>query len=168
MRRIAARAESDGNKKKEKKSVLHMATSPRWRRRILFYFCDFFWIRHRHRRSVPNLRLIVTILVVAAVPVCAQAQKQSAAVTKRDAQKVVRIIGGDKAKTRPYCDMVKLGEQIEQANDKKDNKTVDELSEEIGRATKTGSRICRINGWASEQVRSPKELVAVLDNLCTR
>ena len=47
-----------------------------------------------------NLRLIVTILVVAAVPLCAQAQKQSAAkVTKRDAQKVVRIISGDKAKT---------------------------------------------------------------------
>ena len=80
-----------------------------------------------------NLRLIVTILVVAAVPVCAQAQKQSPAkVTKRDAQKVVRIISGDKAKTQTYCDMVKLGEQIEQANDKKDNKTVDELSKKLG------------------------------------
>jgi hypothetical protein len=28
--------------------------------------------------------------------------------------------------------MVKLGEQIEQANDKKDNKTVDELSKKLG------------------------------------
>ncbi|MGC1689093.1 MAG: hypothetical protein WA756_04040, partial [Pseudolabrys sp.] len=80
-----------------------------------------------------NLRLIVTILVIAAVPLCAQAQKQSAAkVTKRDAQKVVRIIRGDKAKTQTYCDMVKLGEQIEQATDNKDNKTVDELSKKLG------------------------------------
>ena len=67
------------------------------------------------------------------MPVCAQAQKQSAAkVTKRDAQKVVRIISGDKAKTQTYCDMVKLGEQIEQANDKKDNKSVEELSKKLG------------------------------------
>ena len=43
-----------------------------------------------------SVRSMIAILVVAAVPVCAQAQKQSAAkVTKRDAQKVVRIIGGD-------------------------------------------------------------------------
>ena len=66
------------------------------------------------------------------MPVCAQAQKQSAAkVTKRDAQKVVRIISGDKAKTQTYCDMVKLGEQIEQANDKRDNKMVNELSQKL-------------------------------------
>jgi hypothetical protein len=45
-----------------------------------FLFCDFFWIRHHHRRrhnrvDVENLRLIVTILVIAAAPICAQAQK---------------------------------------------------------------------------------------------
>src|SRR5262245_62268712 len=80
-----------------------------------------------------SVRSMIAILAVAAVPVCAQAQKQSAAkVTKRDAQKVVRIISGDKAKTQTYCDMVKLGEQIEQATDKKDNKSVDELSKKLG------------------------------------
>ena len=77
-----------------------------------------------------NLKLIVAILVIAAVPVCAQAQKPSA-VTKADAQKVVKIIGGDKAKTQTYCDMTKLGEQIEQADQKKDDKMVDELSEKL-------------------------------------
>jgi hypothetical protein len=80
-----------------------------------------------------NLKLIVAILVIAAVTVCAQAQKPSGAakVTKTDAQKVLKIISGDKAKTRTYCNMVKLGEQIEQANEKKDNKTVNELSQKL-------------------------------------
>jgi ABC-type transporter MlaC component len=42
--------------------------------------------------------LIVTILVIAAAPVCAQAQKPTPAkVTKADAQKVLKIISSDKA-----------------------------------------------------------------------
>jgi hypothetical protein len=58
-------------------------------------------------------KLIVAIFLIATVPVCAQAQKPSPA--KVNAQKVVTIISGDKAKTQTYCDMTKLGEQIEQA-----------------------------------------------------
>ena len=79
-----------------------------------------------------NRKSVVAILLVAAVPVCAQAQKPSAAkVTKADAQKVVKIISSDKAKTQTYCDMTKLGEQIEQANEKKDQKMVNELSPKL-------------------------------------
>jgi hypothetical protein len=71
-------------------------------------------------------------LVIAVAPVCAQAQKPSGAkVTKVDAQKVVKIISGNKAKMQTYCDMTKLGEQIERANDKKDNKMVNELSQKL-------------------------------------
>jgi hypothetical protein len=54
--------------------------------------------------------LIVAILLVAAVPVCAQAQKPW--VTKDDAQKVVTIISGDKAKTQTYCEIQDVGEQM--------------------------------------------------------
>ena len=79
-----------------------------------------------------NLKLIVAILVMAAVPVFAQAQPPSTAkVTKVDAQKVIKIISGDKAKTQTYCGIVKLGDQIEQAGEKKDTKKVDELSQKI-------------------------------------
>ena len=79
-----------------------------------------------------SLRLIVTILVIAAAPICAQARRPTPAkVTKADAQKVLRIISSDKAKTQIYCDMNKLGEQIEQANEKNDNKMVNELSEKL-------------------------------------
>jgi hypothetical protein len=41
-----------------------------------------------------NPKLIVAILMITAVPVCAQAQKPSI-VTKADAQKVINIISGD-------------------------------------------------------------------------
>jgi hypothetical protein len=79
-----------------------------------------------------NLKLIVAILLIVALPLCAQAQKPSAAkVTKADAQKVVKIISGDKAKTQTYCDLGKLNEQIEEADEKKDIKRTEELSQQI-------------------------------------
>ena len=79
-----------------------------------------------------NLKLIAAILVIGAVPVCAQAQNPSAAKsTRADAQKVVKIISSDKAKTQTFCDIGKLGEQIEEANEKKDRKTADELSQKM-------------------------------------
>jgi flagellar motility protein MotE (MotC chaperone) len=76
-----------------------------------------------------NRKFIVAILLIAAVPVCAHAQNPK--VSKDDAQKVVTIISGDKAKTQTYCDIQKLGEQMRQAYEKKNLKLVDELSEKI-------------------------------------
>jgi phage-related minor tail protein len=79
-----------------------------------------------------NPKLIIAILMIVALPLCAQAQKPSAAkVTKADVQKVVKIISGDKAKTQTYCDIGKLNEQIEEADDKKDIKKTEELSQQI-------------------------------------
>ena len=79
-----------------------------------------------------NLKLIVAILVIAVVPVFARAQPPSAAkVTRADVQKVVKIISGEKAKAQTYCQIGKLGEQIEEANDRKDSKTADELAQKM-------------------------------------
>ena len=79
-----------------------------------------------------NLRLIVTILVIVAAPICAQAQKPTPAkVTKADAQKVLKIISSNKAKTRIYCEMAKLGDQMEQANETGDAKKFDQLFQRI-------------------------------------
>jgi hypothetical protein len=70
--------------------------------------------------------------VTAAVPVYAQAQKPSTAkVATADVQKVVTLISGDKAKTQTYCDIGKLNEQIEEADEKKDVKKTEELSQQI-------------------------------------
>ena len=65
------------------------------------------------------------------MPVCAQAQKPAAKATNADAQKVVKMISADKTKAQTYCDMNKLGEQIDQADQKKDTKKVDELSKKM-------------------------------------
>ena len=79
-----------------------------------------------------NPKLIVAALMIAAVPVRAQAQKPSAAtVTKTDVQKVVKLISGDKAKTQTYCDIGKLNEQMAEADETKDTKKLDELSQQI-------------------------------------
>jgi len=84
-----------------------------------------------------NLKFIVAILVIAAVPVCAQAQAPSAAkVTKADVQKVVKMISGDKAKTQTYCNIGKLGAQIDEADQNKDTKKADELSQKMDELAK--------------------------------
>jgi hypothetical protein len=79
-----------------------------------------------------NLKWMVVSLAIAAVPVCAQAQKPSAAkVTKADAQKVVKIISGDKAKMQTYCEMAKLGDQVDDAVQKNNTKKADELNQKM-------------------------------------
>jgi len=123
-----------------------------------------------------NLKLIVAILVIAAVPMFAQAQKPSAAnVTKADAQQVVKMISGDKAKTQTYCDMAKLGDQIEQANEKKETKKADELSQkmdELGKklgpeyvALMDGLQEMDPNSQDGQEIGSTLE---ALDNLCAK
>ena len=64
-----------------------------------------------------NSMLIIAILVIAAMPL-GFFTLRAHQVTKADAQEVLKIISGDKAKIQTYCDMTKLGEQ----NKKKDNK----------------------------------------------
>ena len=78
-----------------------------------------------------NLKLIVAILAIAVVPVCAQAQQPSGAKVKADAQNVVKIISGDRAKTQTYCQLDELSDQVTQAAQKKDNKKAEELSRKM-------------------------------------
>src|SRR5262245_37402196 len=95
-----------------------------------------------------NLKLIVASLLIVAAPVRAQAQNPS--VSKGDAQKDATIISGDKAKTQTYCDLMQLGEQLDEAEEKKDSKKAKELLQKIGElGKKTGSRICRTDGRTS-------------------
>lgn len=82
-----------------------------------------------------KLKFVVAVIAIAAVPLSAQAQKPGAKVTNADAQKVVKIISADKAKAQTYCDMAKLGDQIEQADQKKDSKKVEELSKKMDEMT---------------------------------
>src|SRR5450759_2523004 len=83
-----------------------------------------------------NLLLMVAILVMAAVPGCARTQAPNA-ITNADAPNVIDTISGHEAKTQGYCDIIKLGDQIEQAEQKEDNtdelyRQRDELAEKLG------------------------------------
>ena len=121
-----------------------------------------------------NRKVIVAILLVAAVPAFAQAQKPR--VTKDDAQKVVTIISGDKANTQTYCEIQKLTQQMEQAHEKNDTKTADELSEKIDTLEDTlGPEYAElINGLQDidpEKDKLGAEIMSMfeeLDGRCTR
>ena len=75
-----------------------------------------------------NLKLIVASLVIAATPGWALAQS---AVTNEDAQQVVDTIRGDQDKAQTYCDIVKLGDQIQQASER--GASTDELNQQMGK-----------------------------------
>jgi wobble nucleotide-excising tRNase len=96
-------------------------------------------------------------------------------VSKGDAQKVVTIISGDKAKTKTYCDIRKLSEQIEEASAKKDGKTVNELSQKIETLEKTlGPEYLALLDGLQDIVENDllgaefTYALASLDSLCTK
>jgi DNA repair ATPase RecN len=81
-----------------------------------------------HEETFMDLKLIVAMLAIAAVPVCAQAQQSSTAKLKADAQNVMKIISGDKAKTQTYCQIADLIDQLEETTEQE---KADELSQKI-------------------------------------
>ena len=75
--------------------------------------------------------VIIAILVISTAPLYAQRQQQDVAKLKADARNTVGIIGGDKAKTRRYCQIVDLTEELDQAIEKKNKKKAKALAEEV-------------------------------------
>ena len=122
-----------------------------------------------------NVQVVVAILLI--VSVYAQAQSPNAPkVNKGDAQKVVTIISGDKDKTQSYCDMQNLGEQMEQAYEKRNLKLVDELLQKIETLEKTlgPEYVALIDGRQDIDPENDKlgaeirSTFGALDRLCTR
>ncbi len=91
------------------------------------------------------------------------------------AQKVVKTISGDKAKTQTYCDIGKLSDQIQEAGNKNDMNKVDELNSETGRlATKLGPEYVElISGLEdmdpnSQDAKDIDLVLEGLDKLCAK
>ena len=83
------------------------------------------------------MKVVVAILLIA-VPLCAQAQTPNVpGLSKDEAQNVVTIIKGDKAKSKTYCDIKKLGKQMERAHKNGNIKLVAELYQKIESLEKT-------------------------------
>lgn len=122
------------------------------------------------------MKVVVAILLIA-VPLCAQAQTPSVPrLSKDEAQKVVAIIKGDKAKTKTYCDIKKLGRQMEQAYEKRDIKLTDDLSHKIESLEKTlgpeyVALVDRLGAMDPENDKLADEITSLfetLDRRCTR
>jgi hypothetical protein len=106
--------------------------------------------------------------VIATAP-CVQAQTPAPPkVTNADAQKVFKIISGDKAKTRVYCQMARLGHQMEQANETGDSKKFDAL---FNRMYELGKKLGPEYAALIDELQDidPQEISSTLDaldNLC--
>ncbi|MGB9045411.1 MAG: hypothetical protein WCC81_23490 [Pseudolabrys sp.] len=163
---------------------------------------------HTKRGAPMKFELIVITLLVAAMPVCAQAQapqappppqapkasqapkapkasptpkapkavKDSKEMTKLAvAQKVVKTISGDKAKTQTYCDIGKLGDQIQEAEKKNDMNKIDELNSKMGGlATNLGPEYVELMSGLEDMDPNSKEAKDIgvvlegLDKLCAK
>jgi len=118
-----------------------------------------------------HLKSIFAALVIVTAPVYAQAQKP----TRADVQKVFEIISGDEGKLQAFCDIGELGDQIEEANAKKDFKKVQELAlkaDELGRKLSPEYGIL-MNGIQnvdadSEDGQQIRSTILALEKLCAR
>jgi hypothetical protein len=80
--------------------------------------------------------LIIGILLVSTVASYAQGTQPDIAKLKANAQKVVSVIKGDKAKTQVYCQINDLGDQIGEADQQKDRKKAEALTQKMNELEK--------------------------------
>ena len=136
-----------------------------------------------------NFKMIVVVLGIAVVPVCVQAQapnppkaskaakpaKAAPAAPVTTVAAAVKTISGDIAKTQAYCDIGKLGSQIEDAEQKKDMNKIDELNKKMDEmTTKLGpeyvallTRLEEIDPDSQEALEIGSAL-ETLDKLCAK
>jgi predicted transcriptional regulator len=119
-----------------------------------------------------NLRLSIAMLAIVASPIFVQAQETSAAKMKEEAQKVVKIISSDKSKTQTYCDLVKVSNQIDQAEA---NSKADQLYQQMDElVAKLGPEYIELIGELqdmdpnSEDGKEIASTLEALDKLCTK
>jgi hypothetical protein len=116
-----------------------------------------------------NRLLIVAILIISRAPLYAQGEQPNIPKLKADAQKVVSIISGDKAKTQTYCQINNLGEQIGEANEEQDNKKAEALSQKVIELEKNlgPEYVALINGLKDVDPNSPEgtEISSILETL---
>ena len=122
-----------------------------------------------------KLKLVFAVAALAALPVLAQAQQKGGPPpaakppTKADVQKVVNQIKGDKTKLDAYCQIAKLGDQMQAAAEKKDQKKMDDLNKQADAlGQKIGPDYIKVTA-AMEDVdpdsKDGKDLMALFDSL---
>jgi hypothetical protein len=95
--------------------------------------------------------------------------------TKADVQNVVQIVTTDKVKTQAYCDLTKLYNQIEAAEQKEDSDTIQTLTKQAdGLVANLGPEYLKvIEGLdqvdlTSSEAKEFMSILSGLDKLCTK
>ena len=120
-----------------------------------------------------DVKLITAILVTAAMASAALAQGPGTEKLKADAQEVVKIISSDSARVQAYCETIKLGDQMDQAEQNNDSdkaeglsKKIDELNQKLGpEYLKLGQDLQDIDPNSQDGLELGRTL-ASLDKLC--
>jgi len=120
-----------------------------------------------------DVKLITAILVTAAMASAALAQGPSTEKLKADAQEVVKIISSDSAKAQAYCETIRLGDQMDQAEQNNDSdkaeglsNKIDELNQKLGpEYLKLGQDLQDIDPNSPDGLDLARTLAA-LDKLC--
>jgi hypothetical protein len=131
-----------------------------------------------NERPFMKLKLAASIFALVATSGLAVAQRGDSPPngpkpTKADVQKVVQIIGSDRAKTQIYCDLNKLYDQMQKAAAKNDTKTVEALAKQtIVLEVKLGPEYSKLMGGlakvdpTSSEGREFSSILLGLDKLC--
>jgi ABC-type transporter Mla subunit MlaD len=127
-----------------------------------------------------TLRLVAVITALVALPVLAQAQQggppsNAPKPTTAEVQKVVQIITNDKAKTQAYCDLNKLYDQMQTADQNNDSKAVETLGKQADALSgKLGPEYNNMMDGLDQVDPNSKEgkdlagILSKLDDLCSK
>ena len=127
-----------------------------------------------------RLKLVAAICALVATQAVAHAQQggpppSTPKPTKGDVQKVVQIITSDKTKTQVYCDLDKVYDQMQAADEKNDSKTVETLGKQADALIdKLGLEYSKlIDGLEQVDPKSSEatefmSILSGLDKLCTK
>jgi hypothetical protein len=113
--------------------------------------------------------LTLAVLLISTVPVYAQGQQPNVAKLKADAQRVIGIIGGDKAKMQTYCQIADLGEQLDEVDQEKDSKTANALLQKMNELQKKlgPEVVALLDGLKDVDPNSPdgQEIASIIESL---
>ncbi|MEJ2626693.1 MAG: hypothetical protein P8Z80_19975 [Pseudolabrys sp.] len=123
--------------------------------------------------------LVAANLALAAFPLVAAAQQKEAPKAPKPTvaavQKVVKMIGADKAKLKIYCDMADLSTKIDEAEKKKDTKAAEAIADTMDTmAEKLGPEYVTLMDGLQELPENAKEgeaiaeTLAELDGMCEK
>jgi hypothetical protein len=120
----------------------------------------------------PTSATVIAILAICVLPVYAQGQRPDTVKLKADAQNAFRIISSDKLKTRSFCEMADLGNQLDQADRMHDTKKTKEVSQKLDELErKLPEYTALVGGLMDVDPNSPDgqeigSIILKLDELC--